>query len=289
MGKRLTTDSVAIRYHAVTVFLFTRSDIKTVVIPMSLSALSLVPRTHLSGIPEGILWIWVHQQTFNLSNQTIGINEDKLNKAWRPLPAGRVTVHSARLCWWLLAPTCLFYSLHYGFATACASLVLCVFTVIHNDFKAHTHWLLKNVVSAVGLAAFETGAAVIIGRGWVQLDRTSILALCLSIAIHVTTLHAQDFKDVAGDQRIGRCTLPIMAPAFARYMMICGLTAWSITLGFVWGLRLWLHVLFVILGMFTGYRFVSMREIADDQVSYYWYNLWLAFSHLLPYYCRSYT
>ncbi|KAI0070730.1 hypothetical protein K474DRAFT_1713083 [Panus rudis PR-1116 ss-1] len=273
-------------HHAVTIFLFTRSDIKTVVIPMSLSALSLVPRAHLSRIPEGIFWIWVHVLQFDISNQSIGIEEDRVNKAWRPLLAGRVTINSARLCWRLLVPTCSLNSLHYGFETACASLVLCIFTVIHNDFKAHRHWLLKNVVSAVGLAAFETGAAVIIGRGWVQLDRTSLLALCLSIAIHVTTLHAQDFKDVAGDQRIGRCTLPIIAPEFSRYTMICGLTAWSVALGCVWGLRHWLHVLLVILGIFTGYRFVSMREIGDDQVSYYWYNLWLAIVHLLPSYRR---
>ncbi|KAI0070189.1 hypothetical protein K474DRAFT_895382 [Panus rudis PR-1116 ss-1] len=283
---RLSQIYPSLCHHAVTAYLFTKSDITIVAIPLSISSLSLVPLINPLRVPQGIFWIWVHIIQFTLSNQILSVEEDKANKSWRPLPAGRISSQSARRCWWSLAPTCFLYSLCYGIEVAYASLLLLVFTVVYNDFEAHNHWLLRNLVSAVGLASFETGAASIMCGGWMYLDTISILAICTNIAIHITTLHATDFKDVDGDRMIGRRTLPIIAPTLARYTMICGLTTWCAVLGYLWntGILLWALLLFS--GLYTGYRFVAMREVVDDRVSGNWYNLWLSISHLLPLYYR---
>ncbi|KAI0077220.1 hypothetical protein K474DRAFT_1707524 [Panus rudis PR-1116 ss-1] len=275
--------------HICTLFLFTKSDFKTSVIPMSFSALALAPDLQTSSILEGTFWIWIHILQFSVSNQIVGVEEDKENKPWRPLPAGRITLKSARRLWSLLVPICWSYSLWYGMKTFYASVAFVIATILHNDLEAHGHWLLRNVLSAVGLGAIEIGAAIIMCSAAYDrrhLDHIALNAVCISAAIITTTMHSQDFKDVIGDEKIGRATLPIIAPTFARYSIIWGLTIWSMTLAYVWDLNSRFAVAFLALGIFTGYRHVSLRSVKDDQISYYWYNVWLSIAHFLPYYYR---
>ncbi|KAI0071185.1 hypothetical protein K474DRAFT_1669294 [Panus rudis PR-1116 ss-1] len=277
----------SIVYHAITMFLFIKSDIKTTLIPTSLSALAVAPNLRTAHIPEGVLWIWLHLLQFNLSNQTIDVDEDKGNKAWRPLPAGRITLKSARLLRWMIVPLCLIFSLCYGVESFYSSTIIVMLTIVYNELGAHGgHWFWRNAVNAIGLAAFQAGGAIVMSEERKNLDSTAAMALCISAAVLTTTIHAQDFKDVAGDVKIGRSTLPIIAPVLARYTVVIGLITWSAALGYIWEIGL-PAVAFGMLGLYTGYRYIFFREVVDDQVSYYWYNCWLSIAHLLPY-CYRY-
>ncbi|KAL8724363.1 MAG: hypothetical protein Q9166_007999, partial [cf. Caloplaca sp. 2 TL-2023] len=83
-------------------YLFTASDLKTVVFPKSLvgtlNGLSTLfsasgtPSSTLevfSRIPLILLWTWLNLLPFNINNQRqpAAILEDKINKSWRPLPS----------------------------------------------------------------------------------------------------------------------------------------------------------------------------------------------------------
>jgi hypothetical protein len=44
---------------------------------------------------EAALWVWSHLVPFTISNQLVGLEEDKVNKAYRPLPSRRISLDDA--------------------------------------------------------------------------------------------------------------------------------------------------------------------------------------------------
>ena len=105
------------------------------------------------------------------------------------------------------------------------------------------------------------------------LDTTAVIAICCSAGIFATTIHSQDFKDRDGDKAIGRHTIPIVAPAIARYTVVIPLLLWSAFLSNLWQLDVVASCGFLVVALFVGVRFVMFTTIAADQVSFYWYNV----------------
>ena len=111
-------------------------------------------------------------------------------------------------------------------------------------------------------------------RDRTSLDNVAILAICCSAGIFATTIHTQDFKDVIGDEAVGRQTLPITRPSFARFTVPVVLTMWSVGLGYTWNLGWNTSLLFLSLASATSIRFFFLRTIEQDKNSfYYWYNV----------------
>ncbi|ETW81165.1 hypothetical protein HETIRDRAFT_319757 [Heterobasidion irregulare TC 32-1] len=257
-----------------TAFLFTKSDIKTTVIPITSFAAAAAPLCGLARLPQSVFWIWLHLLQFDVSNQTLSPEEDEVNKQDRPLPSKRITLRNAIFLRWVLIPACWALSAFYSREVLWASMSLVLFTVIYNECSAHAgHWLVRNVVNAAGFASFEAGATLIAGPNSHTLDTTAIIAICCSAGIFATTIHSQDFKDRDGDKAIGRHTIPIVAPAIARYTVVIPLLLWSAFLSNLWQLDVVASCGFLIVALFVGVRFLIFTTIAADQVSFYWYNV----------------
>ncbi|KIM78588.1 hypothetical protein PILCRDRAFT_11056 [Piloderma croceum F 1598] len=75
-------------YHLKTLFLFTKSDVKTTVIPVSVFAAAATPLVSFDCLPHVIFWVWLHLLQFDVSNQYLDPTEDALNKPDRPIPSG---------------------------------------------------------------------------------------------------------------------------------------------------------------------------------------------------------
>ncbi|KAI0316409.1 UbiA prenyltransferase family [Amylostereum chailletii] len=280
----------SVLYTAHTAFLFTKSDIKSTVIPLSICAAAAAPIVELSRVPHVLFWIWFHMLQFCVSNQTLDPEEDGRNKRDRPLPSGRITLRNAIILRWVLVPACWALSACYSLQTVYASIVLVALTVIYDELHAHAgNWLVRNTVNALGFASFEVGATFVAVSGPIPhaLDGTGILALCISAGIFVTTIHTQDFKDTDGDRAIGRQTIPIVYPGLARWTVIVPLLLWSISLALVWKLDSVTATAYITLGLFVGGRFLTLKSLAEHRVSFYWYNVWLAAAHAFPGYYRA--
>ncbi|KAJ6544152.1 UbiA prenyltransferase family [Mycena capillaripes] len=257
-----------------TMFLFTKSDIKTTVIPIATAASA--PLSSIYRLPNIIFWIWLHVLQFDVSNQILDPEEDAMNKQDRPLPSKRMSLSEAFIFRWLLVPVCWALSTCYSVQTLYASIALALLTIIYNEWKASKgHWLVRNVVNAAGFASFEVGATLV-----------GILSIAISAGIFATTIHAQDFKDTEGDRAIGRRTIPIVLPSIARYTVIVPLTLWSIGLTLTWKLGMMEAVVFISLALLVGTRYILYSTVKADQVSFYWYNAWLSTVHALPGYYR---
>ncbi|KAI0066615.1 hypothetical protein BV25DRAFT_1796908 [Artomyces pyxidatus] len=274
---------------AVTGFYFTKSDLKTTLVPITCFAIAAAPMTELSRLPHIMFWIWIHLLQFDVSNQTLEPEEDMVNKGDRPIPSGRMTFRDALILRWLLIPTCFIYSAMYSIETFYASVSLVAFTVIYNEMAAHAgHFIVRNVVNAAGFASFEAGATLVAGSDPHILDGIAVLSICCSAGIFATTIQAQDFKDEHGDRMIGRQTIPIVLPSIARYTVIVPLLLWSGGLSMTWHLNPLISTAFLSLALFVGTRFLKYKSVPADQVSFYWYNVWLSIAHSLPGYYRMY-
>ena len=114
-------------YHLNTLYLFTSDQFLDMVFPSTVfmlaaisgSVLSLLPQNPLrilQQLPTVWFWLWLIILKFCLHNQrhTEFIEEDAINKPWRPIPAKRVTQEQAK---WLLVGTHVvsgFVSWHLG-------------------------------------------------------------------------------------------------------------------------------------------------------------------------------
>ncbi|KAG1882475.1 UbiA prenyltransferase family-domain-containing protein [Suillus subluteus] len=268
-------------HHFETAWLFTRSDFKTIIFPVMIFATVVSPCHNPLGLSCALCWLWFHLFQFNASNQSYSSHEDVLNKPWRPVPSGRISVKDSRALRWGLMVFCLGISSLFSLNVVITSGVYSVFVAMHDDFHLSRHPIFKNLCTAGGYVTYEVGCLLILSRES-SLDGTSVNALSCSVLVILLTIHAQDFADVNGDRKSGRRTLPIIAPEGSRIYMLCALPLFSFALASFWSLGPLSSVLFVSMGSWVGIRYFLFRSEICDQSSYRLYNIWLIGVHLLP-------
>ncbi|KAJ3002826.1 hypothetical protein NUW54_g5638 [Trametes sanguinea] len=254
-------------------FLFTKSDILTVLLPsltFSTIAAGDLCATHIVG---RLLWIWLNLLQFCVSNQTVSMAEDELNKPWRPLPAGHLTIGNARRLRWMLIPLSLMVSKGVGRLTLQCSAALVLATLAHNELFLGSHWLSRNALNAIGYVAFNMGATSISCRQATATSSPHQLVHFFNSAVIFTTIHAQDFKDIHGDRNIGRLTLPLAYPVASRLIVAVAVPIWSLWLAYHWQSAAVFRAVFLLFGSYVGARFGAWRTVNEDRASYRAYNV----------------
>ncbi|KAK7055260.1 UbiA prenyltransferase family [Favolaschia claudopus] len=269
----------------VTLFLFTYTDFKTIIGPVTCFAIAVAPLASLRHLLSGIFWIWLHLLQCNVSNQYKSVVEDAINRPWRPLPAGRISATTATILRWALVPTCIGLSALYGADLALTSASLTAVTIAYDEFKLAGHWFGKNLSAMFGYTVFEIGATKLMGKS-TSLDEISLQAISMSALVILTTIHAQDCPDVTGDRALGRVTLPIYAPELSRIILLLLPLLWSVHLIGLWRIEGLAGAVFCALGVYIGWRYYALRSNLEDKTSYKIYNAWLLVAHLLPFNMR---
>ncbi|KAJ6598671.1 UbiA prenyltransferase family, partial [Mycena sp. CBHHK59/15] len=246
-------------------YAFTKSDYKTVVIPVICYALVAAPSIQYHRVPLLILWVWIHLLQFNAANQILNSDEDTLNKPYRPIPAGLITTEQTRVLRWTLVPVCL------GFSAASdvvyPGLSLSAAFIAYNELGFDKYWYTKNLLNAIGLVSWNVGAASISCGGQVSRNEASWIAPYMSAALIGSTIHIQDFRDVIGDRQAGRTTFPIVMPEYSRRASFVLLFVWSLGLSLYWNLSVIAACIFVLFGLLIGTRIIYKRTEYDDKVS----------------------
>ena len=85
-----------------------------------------------------------------------------VNKPWRPIPSGRITIASARRLQWIIRPACIGLSAYYNVKGT--SLVFILLAWAYNECGMHSAWPLKQLCNAGGYATLELGATLIFGK-----------------------------------------------------------------------------------------------------------------------------
>jgi 4-hydroxybenzoate polyprenyltransferase len=121
------------------------------------------PRLSLVHLPRLVVWVWLYLLQFCAANQKFSPEEDALNKPYRPIPAGLISVEATVVLRWLLVPVCL--GLSFAYDIVYPGLSLTIAFIVYNELGFDSAWYTKNFLNAVGLVSWNIGAAKIAGGG----------------------------------------------------------------------------------------------------------------------------
>lgn len=155
------------------------------------------------ALVRGGLLFALYTYTFVLSNQINGVQEDVINKPFRPLAAGIVTLQGVQTRW--LISMLLYTGLGWCFGVLEWVLLWQSVTLLHNFYGGSSHWLTKNFLMALGIIAQLACA-------WQLVAPITLMAwywIVLMSVVIFAVIALQDLRDIRGDRAIGRHTLPL--------------------------------------------------------------------------------
>jgi 4-hydroxybenzoate polyprenyltransferase len=246
--------------------------------PMPLySALELVVKICVVGVG--------FQYALDIVNQRMGVAEDTVNKPYRPIPGGLISLRGADARWvlaWILFPL-LSYTLS-GYWVGMWALVwqaevgFCYVwpkpnnPVVRNLFTGVATFIIISLVNSVVVEQHP-------GRNMPLVLRAS-LAGWAGLIIQI-----QEFHDVEGDRIAGKRTLPLVLGETKVWLMryaTCWLFFATHALFLLWGLVLaqsssWSRGIYaagamqVILGAAVGLRVIWSDSMAKDRETYFYW------------------
>ena len=298
---RELTSTNSILYHLQSVWLFTFSDLKTIIIPETvfgiLSALaaevfekdqisahrnwsnwSLVSKTPLVAF-----WTWINLLPFAIDNrrQSAAIIEDKANKPWRPIRSRRLSLVQAKILVLVSYLMALCVSARFGGLKQSVALVILGYW--YNDCGgADTSFVVRNFINACGFICYSSGA-MDIAFGHLPPGFTLVQWLCIIGGIVFSTVQTQDMYDQAGDGLRGRRTVPlVLGDYWSRWSIAIPMAIWSVYCPWFWGLDAKGYFLPVALGYTVALRTMTRRTVEGDKFTFRVWNVWLILLYLLP-------
>ena len=296
---RLMSVVVACTYHAYSLWLFTLSDLKTIVGPGFVFGVTNAlagaeyglksPEEGINGallhrLPLILLYVWINLLPFAISNQisSDAIKEDRINKPWRTLPSGRMTPEQAEPL--MLA----FYLFALGLSSMTGGLkqsaTLVIIGTWYNHFAgADSSCLVRNLINALGYVCFTSGAMEVALGFPLPVETRLVEWFGVIAAVIFTTVHLQDMYDQLGDRIRGRKTVPlIIGDGPARWMTAITMIFWSYLCPRFWNSAMAVTALSVLLANTVAARCLLLRTIEADRLTFKLWNLWMTLVFLLP-------
>jgi 4-hydroxybenzoate polyprenyltransferase len=303
------------KFHLYSVWLFTFSDLKTIVIPSTVFALvngialSLEhsgthssdfqlpsPGQILGKTPLVVFWVWINLLPFAIDNQRQpeSIEEDSLNKPWRTMPSQRLSQQAAKRLMLTLYAIAIVVSFLLDNLGQCLSLIALGYW--YNDLRGgDVSCLVRNLINGFGFICFSSGAMqVAIGGGplgWAGLNEDSspsaiqLLGWWFAViaGIVLTTVQTQDMYDQRGDASRNRKTVPlVMGDGPARWSIAIPMVVWCYAVPWLWSSSALGYVAPVSLGLTVAVRTLRVRTEEGDKTTFLIWNLWMVAVYLLP-------
>ncbi|KAL9073960.1 MAG: hypothetical protein Q9161_002582 [Pseudevernia consocians] len=291
-------------YHAKTIWLFTYTDLKTIVGPETafgiLSALSGPILTTnqspdcsviLSRIPRVAFWCWINLLPFAIDNQRQpeAVEEDGENKPWRSMPSGRLSETHAKWLMWSLYPAAIVASLKLGGLKQCLALVFLGWW--YNDLGGADHsCITRNFINACGFLSYASGATEVASRSDFLDSPFKPIAwpwFLIIGAVVFTSVQTQDMYDQAGDGLRGRKTVPlVIGDHYARWSIAIAMVGWSVVCPTFWQLGPGTYAMSMITGAIITFRTLTIRSIPADKLTFRIWNMWMIMLYLMPLFKR---
>lgn len=266
----------------------------------------------IARFPLVFLFNFLNNLVFTLSNQTapMAVEEDKINKPWRPIPSGRITSEQARRAMLVLIPVVLAFN--YAMGTLNEAMGIFVLTWMYNDLGGGDE-LSRDAIIAIAFALFNGGSL----RLAIPSPSESLLGdmpsgnpspyhyeissrgytwLAIISGAVWTTMQVQDLKDQEGDRLRGRKTIPLLfGERFSRCMIALFVAAWSVACVVFWAAgmvsaspanKLGAAALgFVVplgMGGYVAFRALALRGKPADARTWRLWCAWLVGLYILP-------
>ncbi|KAI0112260.1 UbiA prenyltransferase family-domain-containing protein [Nemania sp. FL0031] len=285
-----------------TLYLFTASDFISVLFPQTLFAIFSVLSnkftvSHSQLEPQisiyyrilcAASWIWLQLLVLDLANQRLpdSVSEDKVNKPWRPITSGRITVEGTRQL--LIASIAITFAVSHYMGATLEALLLFTLNWMYNDLGlANSNWFMRNVMNALGITSIGAGATRVACGDLVFKVAPAARWWLLCAGMLATTIHAQDLYDQEGDAVRGRSTVPLVCgDKIARWSVSAGVLFWSVMFPTCLNLHLREHWVGyagpALLGMWFTVRVLTLGGASEDKRTFKVWALWTICIYSLP-------
>ncbi|KAF9269796.1 hypothetical protein L218DRAFT_850593 [Marasmius fiardii PR-910] len=254
-----------------TIFLFTRNDYPLVFAPNILTGMVLAAPTDLRSFAVACVWLNLHLLAFNIQNQLVGVEEDRLCKPYRPFPSGRITVKNGRLLYLVVVAASIAWS--YCNDLVLLSVIYSCGTTLYNELGLAADPFLKTPMGGIAYICYSWGTTFILGHHQ-PLSTNSLYAIMMSGLIFSLTGHMQDFRDRSGDALMGRRTIPIiLTQRVARWSLLCIIATFTYGLIVLWSPPVAVTVVFTALFLITVVTLVATHSEEADRVNFHWYEV----------------
>ena len=239
----------------------------------------------LKRVPRAVLWMWFNILAFTVSNQRNpnSILEDSINKAWRPLPSGRITAIQTRRLMIAVIPTVVVAAIFLGGVEA--SMFALLLNWMYNDLEGgNDGWIVRHLLNALGLTFWSVGTTLVAcGETQCSFTMVGYRWLAIEVAIIFTTIHLMDLRDQEGDRAYGRKTVPIaLGDTVARWTVGVAVMSWSLICPALWSLGVRGSLPTLTLGFLISAGVLFRRTVEADKTSWELWGLWIMSIFLLP-------
>ncbi|CAF9904227.1 MAG: hypothetical protein HETSPECPRED_003448 [Heterodermia speciosa] len=281
-------------YHLTTIWLFTFSDLKTIAAPQTIFGIlngfhaPIFEIATTSSITPGRMictafWTYINLLPFLIDNQRqpASVEEDRLNKPWRPMPSKRLAPQQAKTLMFLLYAVAFIASLRLGGLRQCISLMALGYW--YNDRGGAANCFSRNFINACGFVCFASGALEVALGSILPVKPVLFKWLLVIGGVVFSTVQLQDMYDQAGDRACGRQTLPLLVgDGTSRWMTALPMLFWSFFGPWFWAAEASMWMLCTGTGLVIVSRTLTMRKVSDDKTTFKIWNAWMVFLYMLP-------
>jgi 4-hydroxybenzoate polyprenyltransferase len=153
-----------------------------------------------------VAWAYLYVYINDAGNQVTGVEEDRVNKPHRPIPAGLI---DSRGLWKRFLIACVLYLAVASVASWAALLVSAAWVgtnFVANRMPQRYYFLWKPVFNWVGAACQLAGSWCIFS----PLNRTAVTWVLIIVTMATIGMPIEDVRDIQGDRAIGRRSLASM-------------------------------------------------------------------------------
>ncbi|CAJ2505019.1 Uu.00g124130.m01.CDS01 [Anthostomella pinea] len=240
------------------------------------------PQDILQRLPTVILFNWCNVLIFDLANQRYpeSVQEDILNKPWRPIPAGKITADQTRRAMLVAVPMTL--TLNYILGVWRQGIIIQLLTWLYNDLRGGDE-VIRDLIIAVAYGMFNSGSLELATGCQESISQSGIVWVSVISGVILTTMQVQDLKDQAGDSSRGRKTVALfLGEQVSRVSIAVFVCFWSLVCPYFWCLDIWAYVLPVASGAVVAARVLLKRTPAEDSDTWKWWCFWTVTLYLLP-------
>ena len=235
-------------------------------------------------LPHVLLWVWLNTLMFTFANQRLpdAVKEDKINKPYRPLAAGRIDGMQTRQLLLAAIPLGVLISSYIGAADE--TIVLTCLNWMYNELGgSDENFIVRNLLLGATYAGYCSGAVKVATGPGFSMNRAAYDWIAMIGSVIFTTMHVQDLKDQAGDNARGRKTAPlVLGDSVARLSIAIAVLIWSVVCPAFWSLHLTSSAPSIFLGLVVAYRAIFSRSFQADRTTWRVWSLWLTSLYFLP-------
>ncbi|KAL2273703.1 hypothetical protein FJTKL_04157 [Diaporthe vaccinii] len=284
--------------------LITESNIKAFVTPTVLCGMMAVGSGLVTtdsptwlevaaAFPKVALYIWLWDLWFDCSNQKDpgSIEEDRVNKPWRAIPSGRLSVEGAQR--WYVVSACIMPAVAALLGGLPEAIAFMLETWAYDSLGGGSTWWGRSMINPLFFSTGQLGATRVVAVATSTTVSKAGYEWCILHALLIlTTIHTQDFRDFEGDKARGRNTLPLaMGEGLTRVVMSSFIVFWSFACPAYWECSVLGYLLPGLIGITTACRFLlCTKDRKADRVSFNFYSmLWLPAIYATPMFSQAVT